>query len=315
MATYLVTGGAGFIGSHVVDALLERGDDVRVLDDFSTGKMENLSHAANRVEIIEGDICDPGIVKSAIGDVEYVIHQAALASVPRSIEDPISTDRVNVQGTLNLLNAAKNLSVKRFVYASSSSAYGDSEKLPKVETMTPNPLSPYAVSKLTGEMYCCSFSEVYGLPTVSLRYFNVFGPRQDPNSQYAAVIPIFIRKLTEKQAPTIFGDGEQSRDFTYIDNVVRANLLACDSETTGGKVYNVASGHRFTLNDLYKRLQTMMGVGVEAKHAAARPGDVKHSQASIDALRNDLGFDITVDFEEGLKRTVEWYQKVGLANA
>jgi len=315
MATYLVSGGAGFIGSHIVDGLLARGDDVRVLDNFSTGNRDNLSHVAGKVDVIEGDICDADTVHSTVSGVDYVIHQAALASVPRSIEDPISTDRVNVQGTLNLLNAARNASVKRFVYASSSSAYGDSEKLPKVESMMPNPLSPYAVAKLAGEMYCGSFSEVYGIPTVSLRYFNVFGPRQDPNSQYAAVIPIFVKSLIEKQSPTIFGDGEQSRDFTFIDNVVRANLLACDGQTTGGKVYNVACGDRFTLNDLYRRLQTLMGVDVAAKYAAARVGDVKHSQASIDALRKELGFDISVDFEEGLKRTVEWYQKVGLANA
>lgn len=312
MAKYLVTGGAGFIGSHISDALTKQGQEVVVLDNLSTGRRDNMQTFERDIEFVEADICDTEALDRAMRDVDYVIHQAALASVPRSIDDPTASQQVNTQGTLNVLLAAKANGVKRVVYASSSSVYGDSEVLPKVESMTPNPKSPYAAAKLGGEQYCLIFSEVYGLPTTSLRYFNVFGPRQDPNSQYAAVIPIFVTSLIEEKRPTIFGDGEQSRDFTYIDNVVAANLRACEDDDATGKVYNVACGDRFTLNELYSRLKDIIGVGADPVYAEVRPGDVKHSQADISRIRSDLNFEVLVGFEEGLERTVEWY-KIGYA--
>jgi nucleoside-diphosphate-sugar epimerase len=309
MAHYLVTGGAGFIGSHIAERLIGDGHDVRVFDNFSTGKRDNVSAFSGRCTVIEGDIRDAGMVDDAVRGVDFVIHQAALASVPRSINDPLSTNEVNVEGTLNLLVAARNHRVKRFVYASSSSVYGDSPKLPKEETLSPNPKSPYAVSKLAAEMYCLSFSEVYGIPTTSLRYFNVFGPRQDPESQYAAVIPLFVKALLEGKRPTIFGDGEQSRDFTYVDNVVSANLLAAASNRPGGTVYNVACGSRFTLNSLYRELKNLLGVSIEPVYDAARAGDVKHSQASVRAIEEALGYKTIVPFAEGLRLTVQWYRE------
>jgi nucleoside-diphosphate-sugar epimerase len=310
MATYLVTGGAGFIGSHIVERLLSEGERVRVLDNFSTGRRVNIEPFVSRITLIEGDVCNARAVREAVEGADYVLHQAALASVPRSIEDPVGSNEVNVGGTLNLLRAAAGAGVRMFVYASSSSAYGDSEVLPKVETMTPAPKSPYAVAKLSGEYYCRAFSDTYGIPTVSLRYFNVFGPRQDPTSQYAAVIPIFVKALLSGEAPTIFGDGEQSRDFTYIDNVVAANLLACRSGLDGGRVYNVACGERFTLNQLYSRLQNIIGASVEAEYGPTRPGDVKHSQAAIGSIAEELAYKVDVGFEEGLERTVTWYRDV-----
>jgi nucleoside-diphosphate-sugar epimerase len=308
MPTYLVTGGAGFIGSHIARKLVTLGENVRILDNFSTGRRRNLDGVEPAITLIEGDIRDAGVVGRAVGGVDYVIHQAALASVPRSLDDPVSTNEVNVGGTLNLLDAARRAGVKMFVYASSSSVYGDSETLPKTEDMTPRPKSPYAVSKLGGEWYCRVFSETLGLPTVSLRYFNVFGPRQDPNSQYAAVIPIFSKSLLTGSAPTIFGDGEQSRDFTYVENVVAANLLACRSGLTGGRVFNIACGERFTLNELYARLQNIVGNELAPVYAAARPGDVKHSEAGIGAIRSELGYKVIVDFDAGLEQTVRWYR-------
>ena len=308
MATYLVTGGAGFIGSNIVDELRTRGEKVRILDDFSTGREENIRHFADDVQVIRGDIRDVDAVHEAVRGADYVIHQAALASVQRSIDQPIESSEVNIQGTLNLLEAARRHSVRRFVYASSSSVYGDSDVLPKVETMDPRPKSPYAVTKLCGEWYCRVYGEIHELPTVSLRYFNVFGPRQDPGSQYAAVIPIFVRQLMDGKSPTIYGDGEQSRDFTYVSNVVRANLLACEANTTGAKVYNVACGDRYALNYLYGRLQALVGSDLRAKYGPARPGDVKHSQADIEAASRELAFDVEVSFEDGLERTVKWYQ-------
>lgn len=308
MATYLVTGGAGFIGSNIVDQLVKRGEAVRILDDFSTGREENVQHFADKVDIIRGDIRDGDAVEQAVRGVDFVVHQAALASVPRSIEEPAESSEVNILGTVNLLESARRNSVRRFVYASSSSVYGDSDVLPKVETMPPRPKSPYAVAKLSGEYFCQAFSEIHGLPTVSLRYFNVFGPRQDPSSQYAAVIPIFAHHLKEGSSPTIFGDGEQSRDFTFVSNVVDANIRACEANTTGAKVYNVACGNRFDLNCLYGRLKTLMGVDLEVKYGPERVGDVKHSQADITAVSRDLGFKVEVGFEEGLERTVLWYQ-------
>ncbi len=308
MATYLVTGGGGFIGSHIAERLVKNGHDVRILDNFSTGKRENLDGFLSDLTLIEGDIRDMDVVRGSVRGVDYVVHQAALASVPRSIEDPVSTNAVNVDGTLNLLVAAKDLGVKRVVYASSSSIYGDSDVLPKKEDMCPNPKSPYANSKLAGEFYCRVFSDVYGLPTASLRYFNVFGPRQDPASQYAAVIPIFVKSLMEGKAPVIFGDGEQTRDFTFIDNVVLANLLAAESNDPGGAVYNVACGGRFSLNYLYGKLKDSLGVALDAEFAPSRAGDVKHSQADIGAVELGLGYKVGLSFDEGLERTVEWYK-------
>lgn len=312
MATYLVTGGAGFIGSNIVDALLKMGETVRVIDDFSTGREENIRSFVEKVTLIRGDIRDVGTVDEAVAGVDYVVHQAALASVPRSIDNPTASNQVNVQGTLNLLEAARRHGVKRFVYASSSSVYGDSEELPKVETMPTNPKSPYAVTKLAGEWYCRVFSEIFGLPTVSLRYFNVFGPRQDPNSQYSAVIPIFVKHLIGGTAATIFGDGEQSRDFTFVDNVVSANILGCQANLGGARVYNVACGDRYTLNHLYARLKKLIGSGVEPNYGPPRTGDVKHSMAAVGRAEKELGYKTIVDFEEGLDRTVRWYKEVGL---
>lgn len=311
MAKYLVTGGAGFIGSHITEALVKKKHNVVVFDNLSTGRRENMASFEKDVTFVEGDLRHPDALADAMQGVDYVIHQAALASVPRSIDDPTSSQQVNTQGTLNVLIAARDAGVKRVVYASSSSLYGDSEVLPKTETMIPNPKSPYAAAKLGGEQYCLVFSEVYGLPTTSLRYFNVFGPRQDPNSQYAAVIPIFVNALLNNEGPTIFGDGEQSRDFTYIDNVVWANLRACEDESPSGKVFNVACGHRFTLNDLYARLRKLTGASVGAQYGPERPGDVKHSQADIRRIEDDLKFEVLVGFEEGLERTVAWYKSAG----
>jgi len=312
MATYLVTGGAGFIGSNIVDALLDRGESVRVLDNFSTGRVENVTGFRDRIELVEGDIRDREAVDAAVSGADFVIHQAALASVPRSIADPTANNQVNVQGTLNLLEAAVEKGVKRFVYASSSSVYGDSEELPKVESMMPNPKSPYAVAKLAAEYYCGVFSALHGLPSVALRYFNVFGPRQDPNSEYSAVIPIFVKAIVEGRSPTIHGDGEQSRDFTFIENVVAANLLACDSDTSGGRVYNIACGERYTLNQLFSALREEIGAEVDATYGPSRAGDVKHSMAAIDRIQADLGYVVGLGFAEGIHRTVAWYQEEGL---
>ncbi len=312
MTKYLVTGGAGFIGSHIAETLVEAGHEVRVLDNLSTGKQENLRAFRSRCGFIEGDVRDTDTVADAVKGVDYVIHQAALASVPRSIKDPTSSNQVNVQGTLNLLLAAKEHGIKRVIYASSSSVYGDSETLPKSEGMPPSPRSPYAVSKLAGELYCRVFADVYGLPTTCLRYFNVFGPRQDPNSQYSAVIPLFVKALFEGVPPTIFGDGEQSRDFTYVENVVAANIAACESNSPGGEVYNVACGERYSLNTLYDKLKKIVGVDIQPEFAQPRPGDVKHSQADTRAIEEGLGYRVGVGFDEGLTRTVDWYRSEGL---
>jgi nucleoside-diphosphate-sugar epimerase len=298
MTTYLVTGGAGFIGSNLVDELLRRGHRVRVLDNFSTGRAENLRDVMNRIELVEGDLRDADAVDAAVRGADFVLHQAALASVPRSIADPVSNNQVNVQGTLNLLVAAQRHRVKRVVYASSSSVYGDSEELPKVETMTPNPKSPYAVAKLAAEQYCRVFADLHGMTTISLRYFNVFGPRQDPTSQYSAVIPIFVRCLLQGKPPTVYGDGEQSRDLTFISNVVNANLLAC--------------GGRYTINQIFDALEARIGSGLRPRFEAPRAGDVKHSMADISRARRDLGYQPEVGFEDGIDATVRWYQEAGL---
>jgi len=303
----LVTGGAGFIGSHLTERLIELGHEVVVLDDLSTGREENLAHLQGRFRFVKGSITDLALLRELMPGIEVVFHQAALGSVPRSVEDPMTTHEVNITGTFYVLLAAKEASVKRVIYAASSSAYGDTPTLPKVETMLPQPLSPYAASKLVGEYYCQVFTRVYGLPTVSLRYFNVFGPCQNPHSQYAAVIPKFVTAALKGEPLTVYGDGEQSRDFTYIENVVQANLLAMQSELAVGKVYNVACGGRYTLNELIRHLQGILGKQLEVQYLPPRAGDVKHSMASIEAAERDLGYRVLVDFEEGLRRTVKWH--------
>ena len=305
---YLVTGGAGFIGSHIVEHLVKEGRPVRVLDNFATGKRENIEPFLGDIEMMEGDIRDPETCRRAVKGVSAVMHQAAIPSVPRSVADPFTTMEVGVQGTLTLLLAARDAGVERFVSASSSSVYGDTPTLPKVEAMPTNPLSPYALSKLTGEHLCRLFHQLYGLHTVSLRYFNIFGHRQDPTSQYAAVIPIFITALFRGESPTIFGDGEQSRDFTYVDNVVKANILAATSEKGAGEVMNIACGDRYTLLQLFQFIQEIIGTNLKPLHADPRPGDVKHSLADIDRARELLGYQPGIDLQEGLKKTVPWYQ-------
>ena len=309
MAKYLVTGGAGFIGSNIAEGLLRRGDDVVVLDDLSTGYERNIAHIRDDIEFIKGDVRDAETVRRALGGVEFVFHEAALASVPRSIDDPVLATEVNVRGTLTMLEEARRAGVRRFVYAASSSAYGDTEVLPKVESMQPRPLSPYAASKLAGEYYCSVYATVYGLSTIALRYFNIFGPRQDPKSQYAAVIPIFVAHLLAGTRPTIYGDGEQSRDFTFIENVVEANLLAAACEQAHGQVVNIACGERYTLNELFGRLRGLVGREAEPEYAAPRQGDVRDSMADISAARSLIGYAVKVPFEEGLRRTVEWYRQ------
>jgi nucleoside-diphosphate-sugar epimerase len=309
MARYLVTGGAGFIGSNIAEELVARGEEVVVFDNLSTGNEENIAHIRKDIKFLKGDIRNASEVRKALDGVDYVLHQAALASVPRSIDDPLLVNEVNVGGTLTVLDESRHASVKCVVYAASSSAYGDSEVLPKTEEMLPVPLSPYGVSKLAGEYYCYVYSKVYGLPTVSIRYFNVFGPRQDPASQYAAVIPIFISHLLKGKSPTIFGDGEQSRDFTYVGNIVNANIIAAQSDRTAGQVINVACGGRFTLNELYAMLCEMIGVSIDPIYADPRQGDVKHSHADISMAEELLGYSVDTDFREGLKRTVEWYRQ------
>jgi len=306
---YLVTGGAGFIGSHIVEELVRRGERVRVLDNFSTGRRENLASFLDHIELVEGDLRDLPTVRRAVEGVDYVLHQAALPSVPRSIADPLASNAANVTGTLHLLVASRDASVRRMVCASSSSAYGDSPILPKQEEMLPRPKSPYAVSKLTGEHYCRAFTEVYGLETACLRYFNVFGPRQDPASQYSAVIPLFIMAMLQGESPTVHGDGLQSRDFTYVANVVQANLLAAAAPNVAGRVFNVACGQRHTLLDLIAALDDILGTQIAPTHTDPRPGDVRHSLADITAAREALGYRVQVDFYEGLRRTVDWYKE------
>jgi nucleoside-diphosphate-sugar epimerase len=307
MSKYLVTGGAGFIGSNIVEVLLKRGEHVKVLDNFSTGKRENLDEFSKDIELIEGDIRDLGTVRRAVKDVDYVLHQAALPSVARSVKDPLSTNEVNIQGTLNILVAARDGGIKRVVYAGSSSAYGNTEILPKREDMEPRPISPYALTKLTGEKYCQMFTSLYGIETVVLRYFNVFGPRQDPNSQYSAAIPIFVRAMANKRPITIFGDGEQSRDFTFVENVVNANLLASTAEKVAGEVMNVGCGTRITVNELAKKICSIGGYDTEIVHTEPRAGDVRHSLADISRARDLLGYTPQVSIDEGLSKTVKWF--------
>jgi nucleoside-diphosphate-sugar epimerase len=304
----LVTGGAGFIGSNLVRALLDRGDEVRVLDNFSTGKRENLGPFENRIQLIEGDIRSYHIVHEAVSDINVIFHQAALPSVPRSINDPITTNQVNVEGTLNLLDAAKDAGVRRLVYASSSSIYGSNPALPKQEDMTPLPISPYAVAKMAGEKYCQAFAWTYGLETVCLRYFNVFGLGQDPKSQYSAVIPLFITAFLDGGRVTVHGDGEQSRDFSYVDNVVHANLLAAEADGASGEVFNVACGERTSLNQILEHLRVITGLDVEVENVQDRAGDVKHSLADIGKAASILDYRPGVSVEDGLRRSVAWYR-------
>jgi UDP-glucose 4-epimerase len=304
---YVVTGGAGFIGSHVAEELVRRGQSVSVLDDFSSGKDANLAHLAGKVELRKGSICDFEAISDACRGADYVIHLAARTSVPRSVAEPVETNRVNINGTLNVLLAARDAKVKRIVFAASSSAYGETPTLPKVETMEPAPISPYGVTKLVGELYARVCGRVYGLENVSLRYFNVFGPRQDPTSQYSGVLSRFITALLNAQQPVVFGDGEQSRDFTYVANVVDATLRACEAQGASGKVFNVGTGERFTLNETLRLLGKISGKNLAARYDLPRTGDILHSQADISLARKVLGYQPGVGFEEGLKRTWEWY--------
>ena len=305
MARFLVTGGAGFIGSNLARALVARGDEVRVFDTFLTGRRENLADLPD-VEVVEGDVRDLDALRAAMRGVERVLHQAALPSVARSLLDPLASNAANVTGTLNVLVAARDAGVRRVVCASSSSVYGDTPTMPKVETMTPSPLSPYAVSKLSGEHYCAVFTRLFGVEAVALRYFNVFGPYQDPSSDYAAVIPKFIAILARGERPMIHGDGTQSRDFTFIDNVVQANLKAAEAPNVGGEVFNVACGARYSLLDLIAALNRIMRTSIEPDFGEPRKGDVKHSLADIEKGRHLLGYEPSVTFEEGLERTVAW---------
>jgi nucleoside-diphosphate-sugar epimerase len=308
MQTYLVTGGAGFIGSHLVEALLKRGATVRVLDSMATGRPTNLVPFQADIELLQADIRDRDAVGAAVRGCDVVLHHAALPSVQRSVEDPLLSNDINVNGTLNLLTAARAAGVQRVVFASSSSVYGDTPILPKVETMAPAPLSPYAVSKLAGERYCLVWSAVYGLPAIALRYFNVFGPRQDPASDYAAVIPRFATAMLAGRAPTIYGDGEQSRDFTYVQNVVEANLMAANAPASVSGAFNIAAGDRISLLELVARINQLIGSDIQPIHAAAKPGDVRHSQAGIEAVGAALGWEPSVSFDEGLRRTVEHFR-------
>jgi nucleoside-diphosphate-sugar epimerase len=314
LARFLVTGAAGFIGRSIAAELLERGEAVRGVDNFITGKRENLA-GLQAMEFVEGDLRDPAVCAKACQGAEIVFHEAALASVPRSVADPAATHQHCATATLNLLIAARDTGVRRVVYAGSSSVYGNSPTLPKREDMLPNPVSPYAVAKLAGEQYLRSFTAVYGLETVTLRYFNVFGPYQDPTSHYSGVLAIFCKKMLAGEQPTIYGDGEQSRDFTYIENVVRANLLAAatPSERVSGRVMNAATGSRITLNETFKVLCDLTGYRGEPAYGPARAGDVRHSLGDISLAREWMGYEPKVDFREGLRRTVEWYRENPLA--
>jgi nucleoside-diphosphate-sugar epimerase len=310
MSSYLVTGIGGFIGSALARELLRRGEKVRGIDNFSTGRRENLEEIRGQIDLREADILDLDAVKRACTEVDYVLHQAAIPSVPKSVLDPIGSNRANVDGTVNVLVAARDAKVKRVVYAASSSAYGDTPTLPKHERMTPDPISPYAVAKLAGEHYMISFYRCYGLETVALRYFNVFGPRQDPSSPYSGVLAKFITLMLKGERPTIFGDGEQSRDFTYIDNTVEANLLACQAPAAqaAGRVFNIATGRRVTLNETFQALKPLTSYSGEPVYGAERGGDIKHSLADISAAEKNLGYKPKVNFEDGLRRTVDWYR-------
>ncbi len=305
---YVVTGGAGFIGSNTVDELVRRGHSVVVLDDLSAGKEDNLAEIRNKITFIKGSITDIEVVRKAMHEAEYVLHLGARTSVPRSVKDPIETNKINIEGTLNVLVAAKELKVKRVVFAASSSAYGETPTLPKVETMQPEPISPYGVTKYVGELYGQTFGRCYGLENVALRYFNIFGPRQDPGSPYSGVLAKFCTAFLEGTPPSVFGDGEQTRDFTYVDNAVQANLLACEAPNVSGKVFNVGVGGRVSLNEVLRELRKITGKALEAKYEPPRDGDIRDSQADISRAREFLGYEPQVSFEEGLARTFEWYR-------
>jgi len=305
----LVTGGAGFIGSHLVDALLGRGDDVVVLDNLFSGKEENLAHVRDRIDFMLADVRDLDDVKKAAEGTDYILHEAAVASVPRSVADPVSTTTANVIGTMNVLLAARDAGVKRVVFAASSSAYGETDVSPQVETMLPAPVSPYAASKVTGELYCRVFSDAYEMEAVALRYFNVFGPRQDPESEYAAVIPKFITLLLEGRPPVIFGTGEQSRDFCFIENVVRANLLAMETSGNAGMVFNVGCGGNHSLLALLEAVSNELGIHIEPEFQPPRAGDVMKTNASIEAIEKGIGYRVFVGFEEGIRSTVQWFRR------
>ncbi len=306
---YLVTGGAGFIGSNTVDELVRRGHSVVVLDDFSSGKEDNLAEVRNKITFIKGSITDIEVVRKAMHEAEFVLHLAARTSVPRSVKDPVETNRINIDGTLNVLVAAKELKVKRVVFAASSSAYGETPTLPKIETMQPQPISPYGVTKYVGELYGQTFGRCYGLENVALRYFNIFGPRQEPGSPYSGVLAKFCTAFLEDKQPVVFGDGEQTRDFTYVENAVHANLLACEAPNVSGKVFNVGVGGRISLNEVLGELGKITGKTLEAKYEPPRDGDIRDSQADISQAREYLGYEPQVTFEEGLARTFEWYRE------
>ena len=306
MSLYLVTGGAGFIGSHLAHELLRRGHQVRVLDNLSTGKRRNLDAIGPNVEFVEGDLANPDDCVRAVAGVDYVLHQAAIPSVPRSVADPVTSNRSNIDGSLNILVAARDARVRRLVYAGSSSAYGDTPTLPKHEGMAPAPLSPYALQKLVAEQYCQMFTRLYGLETVTIRYFNVFGPRQDPGSAYSGVISLFSTALLAGRRPTIYGDGEQTRDFTYVANVVDGVLRACDANGVAGEVFNVATGHRISLNQLLSTMNGLLGTSLTATYGPARQGDVRDSQADITKARTRLGYSPIVSLDEGLRHTLDW---------
>ena len=309
MEKFLVTGGAGFIGSNICRKLVSQGRFVRVVDNLLTGKKSNLASILDKIDFMEADMGDERVARSAMKDIDVVLHEGALPSVPRSVDDPAATHRHCVDATFTLLLAARDARVKRFVYASSSSAYGDTPTLPKVETMMPAPLSPYAAAKLVGEYYCSVFYKVYGLQTISLRYFNVFGPNQDPTSQYAAAIPAFVTSILKDKPPTIYGDGEQSRDFTYVDNVVDANLLAARAKQTKGEVINIACGEAVTVNEIIDMINELLGKNIKPIHTTPRPGDVKHSLADITLAKKLIGFTPKISFRQGLEKAIDWYRK------
>ena len=310
MRTFLVTGGAGFIGSHIAEALVKRGDRVRVFDNLSTGHRENLAPCGDGVEFVEGDLTDAAKVAQVVKGVDCIFHEAALASVPRSVEAPLDTNAACVTGTLTLLDAARRAGVRRLVYAASSSAYGDRPTSPKHESDLPMPISPYGAAKLAAELYCRAFTATYGFETVALRYFNVFGPRQDPDSPYSAVIPLFMTALLSGKRPTIYGDGHQSRDFTFVANVVHGNLLAADAPNVAGQVFNVANGRATSLLSLISQLNELLGTKIEPIHAPARAGDIRESLADITAARQSLRYEPQVDFEEGLRRSIDFYREL-----
>lgn len=306
---YLVTGGAGFIGSHLVERLVQLGKSVRVVDNFITGKRENLAPYSSKIELVEGDLADPAVCTRACAGIRVIMHEAALPSVPKSVDNPVASHRANLEATFNLLVAARDAKVKRFVYAASSSAYGESPTLPKIESMASSPLSPYAVQKLAGEQYCTAFFRCYGLETISLRYFNVFGHRQDPTSQYAAAIPAFVTAILADRPPLVYGDGEQTRDFTYIENVIQANLLAADAPRTNGEAINIACGESISVNEIIKRINALLGKDIRPQYVPERPGDIKHSWADISLAAKLISYKPVVSFSDGLKKAIDWYRQ------